>query len=85
MILNRRLFIQQVVVSMPAVTMLISIVKGTETSQTTTIPDSVLTDANAPGAGRGMMGRDDNTPTVLATLNYDKAVEPVSLPTKLAP
>lgn len=33
--------------------------------------------------GRGMMGREDNAPTVLATLNYENAVEPVPLPTKL--
>ncbi|MDJ0650389.1 MAG: multicopper oxidase domain-containing protein, partial [Xenococcaceae cyanobacterium MO_188.B19] len=35
--------------------------------------------------GRGMMGRNNrDVPRVLATVNYESAVEPLSLPTKLA-
>ena len=35
--------------------------------------------------GRGMMGSNyGDTPTVLATVNYESAIEPLSLPTKLA-
>lgn len=38
------------------------------------------------GRGRGMMGRnfDRDRPMVLATVNYDSAVQPLPLPTKLA-
>jgi len=54
--LNRRTFIKQVAVSVPAVTVLTSLTKGAQDPQATPI----RTDANAPVAGRGMgrgMGR----------------------------
>ena len=49
MALNRRSFIQQVAMSVPAVTVLTSLAKGAEAPQS-----ALARDANVPGAGRGL-------------------------------